>query len=127
MKSYERESLESGDSAAEKRDMPIGCETVETLQSERTPEAMAAQLLDPWIAGDRRRLEFEMEKWRDGTLSLGRTGADDDGRGELLLCLVQQMMGEPDLFAPRSEKMHLGVWVDLLVHLAHPEHAEPSR
>jgi hypothetical protein len=77
----------------------------------------AIRLLDPWIAGDRRRLDYEMRQWNEGTFELD----GDDGRAELLFCLVQQMIDEPDLFAPRSEKLHLGVWVDLLMHLAHPE------
>ena len=45
----------------------------------------------------------------------------DEGQEELLLCLVQQMMDEPNLFAPRSAKLHLGVWIDLLVNLAEPD------
>ncbi|HYA17021.1 MAG TPA: hypothetical protein VEF06_06125 [Bryobacteraceae bacterium] len=84
----------------------------------------AGRLLDSWIAGDRRRLDDELQQWRDGKLT--EKDPEDEGREELLRCLVEQMMEEPDLFAPRSEKMHLGVWVDLLLHLAHPELAEPA-
>jgi hypothetical protein len=83
----------------------------------QTTHLRAVRLLDPWIAGDRRRLDYEMRQWSEGGFELD----GDDGRAGLLFCLVQQMMDEPDLFAPRSEKLHLGVWVDLLMHLAHPE------
>ena len=74
----------------------------------------ASRLLDAWIAGDRQRLDYELSHWREGDFAM----EGDDGREELLLCLVRQMMDEPDLFAPRTAKLHLGVWVDMLVHLA---------
>ncbi len=109
------------DYPAEKRDMTAGLEVERVPEMDTPTRVMAERLLNPWIAGDKRRLESEMAKWREGVFTLQRQDVAEDGRGELLLCLVQQMMDEPDLFAPRSEKLHLGVWVDLLVHLAHPE------
>ena len=93
-----------------------GSNQMESDQAAQT-QFRASQLLNPWIAGDRRQLDYEMRRWREGNFALD----SNDGRAELLSCLVQQMMDEPDLFAPRSEKMHLGVWIDLLMHLAHPD------
>jgi hypothetical protein len=116
----EREMSGIGHGAVDKSDMTADVQL--TQASSNTPTSvMAERLLNPWIAGDRGRLEAEMGKWREGIFTLQPAGSQDDGRAELLLCLVQQMINEPDLFAPRTEKMHLGVWVDLLVHLAHPE------
>jgi hypothetical protein len=109
---------------AEKRDMLTESPTTDTPQSISRSKAHALRLLNPWISGDRRTLEFELNRWREGTFGLNSERVDaesNDGREELLFCLVQQMVDEPDLFAPRDEKMHLGVWVDLLSHLAHPE------
>ena len=82
----------------------------------------ARRLLDSWVSGDRQRLELELRLWQAGRRAA--VAMDDDGREDLLGCLVDQMTGEPDLFALRSDKLHLGVWVDLLVHLAHPEVGE---
>jgi len=82
----------------------------------------AARLLDAWIAGDRRRLDYELSQWHEGDFA----AQGEDGREELLLCLVRQMMDEPDLFAPRTAKLHLGVWIDMLAHLARPESSLPE-
>jgi hypothetical protein len=81
-----------------------------------TTRVRAARLLDAWIAGDRQRLNFELSHWREGDLAMNDEG--HGGRGELLLCVVRQMMDEPDLYASRTEKLHLGVWLDLLSHLS---------
>jgi hypothetical protein len=88
----------------------------------------AARLLDAWIAGDRHRLDYELSHWREGDFAAqGEDGEEgEDGREELLLCLVRQMMDEPDLFAPRTAKLHLGVWIDMLAHLARPESSLPE-
>jgi hypothetical protein len=86
----------------------------------------AARLLDAWIAGDRERLDFELSQWRDGDLVMRGSpsaSSNDDGRDELLLCVVRQMMSEPDLYASRSERIHLGVWMDMLAHLAESENS----
>jgi hypothetical protein len=117
MGAFDQEIARKEYPAAEERNMTASS-TIETPLSSRTVQDKALRLLDPWIAGDRRRLEMEMGQWREGVFALNR--ACDEGREELLLCLVQQMLDEPDLFAPRSEKMQLGVWIDLLMHLAHP-------
>jgi hypothetical protein len=81
-----------------------------------TNQVRAASLLDAWIAGDRQRLDYELNEWREGDLAM--EGEGDDSREELLLCVVRQMMDEPDLYASRSEKLHLGVWIDILTRLA---------
>ena len=83
----------------------------------RDSRVLAARLLDAWIAGDRRRLCYELSLWREGELA----AESGDDRWELLLGIVRQMMGEPDLFAPRQQKLHLGIWFDLLAHLAETE------
>jgi hypothetical protein len=77
--------------------------------------ARAARLLDAWVGGDRGRLDYELSQFRKGDCPI-----EADDRDDLLCFLAQQMMDEPDLFAPRTTKLHLGVWVDMLVHLAHP-------
>jgi hypothetical protein len=81
-------------------------------------QVLALRLLDAWIAGDRRRLDDELKCCAG--LSDGTTEINDE-REELLHYLAQQMMDEPDLFAPRNAKLHLGVWIDMLVHLAEGE------
>lgn len=83
----------------------------------------AGRLLDAWIAGDRRRLDYELSRCQERDFpARGNEDRDcEDGSEELLLCLVQQMMNEPNLFAPRSVNLHLGVWIDLLAHMARPE------
>jgi hypothetical protein len=88
-------------------------------------QVLALRLLDAWIAGDRRRLDDELKRCAGlsgGAAQSGEatTGIDDE-REELLQYLAQQMMDEPDLFAPRTSKLHLGVWIDMLVHLAEGE------
>jgi hypothetical protein len=87
------------------------------LRARTVTQLKATRLLDAWVAGDRRALEYELSQWR--AMDLEIEGAEE--REHLLFCLVQQMMDEPDLFAPRSEKLHLGVWVDLLTHLTGAE------
>jgi hypothetical protein len=104
--------------------MVTGAGMIDLSLKRTSTQRKAERLLDSWIAGDRRRLDCELQQWRDGKLT--EKDPEDEGREELLRCLVEQMMEEPDLFAPRREKMHLGVWVDLLLHLAHPELTEPA-
>ena len=93
--------------------------TIEQALGTTSTQLKAQRLLDFWVSGDQRRLEAELRHWRDH--GINQAVSNEDGPADLLRCLVSQMMDEPDLFAPRSEKLHLGVWVDLLVHLAHPE------
>ena len=77
-------------------------------------QVQAAQLLDAWVAGDRRRLDHLFNQCREENF----IGERQDGREELLQYLALQMKNEPDLFAPRTTKPHLGVWIDTLKHLA---------
>jgi hypothetical protein len=109
----------TGSSEVEKGDMASGSWMIDMSVRRTSTQLKAARLLDSWISGDRRGLDHELNDWREGRLI--ETDPTDEGREDLLRCLVEQMMDEPDLFAPRGEKLHLGVWVDLLVHLAHPE------
>jgi hypothetical protein len=95
----------------------VACTTDRASRTRTATQLKATRLLDAWVAGDRRALEFELNQWR--AIDLGIESGEE--REYLLLCLVQQMMDEPDLFAPRSEKLHLGVWVDLLTHLTGTE------
>jgi hypothetical protein len=95
-------------------------EPIAVRRTKTGTQIRAARLLDAWIAGDRRRLDYELKRWRSGDVAVSE---GIDGRAELLDCLVQQMMDEPDLFAPRTARLHLGVWIDMLVHLAEPEPA----
>jgi hypothetical protein len=87
------------------------------LQTRESTRARAARLLDAWVAGDRQRLAFELN-------NLAVQGGEcedaenEDGREELLLCVARQMLSEPDLYGSRAEKLHLGVWLDLLAHLS---------
>lgn len=111
-----------GPPGTEMGDMLTGSRTIDTAPPPVSTQLKARRLLDSWVSGDRQRLELELRLWQE--VRLEPVAADDDGREDLLGCLVDQMMGEPDLFAPRAEKLHLGVWVDLLVHLAHPEVGE---
>ena len=87
------------------------------LQSRESTRVRAARLLDAWVAGDRQRLAFELN-----SLTAQGEECDDleneDGREELLHCVARQMMSEPDLYGSRAEKLHLGVWLDLLAHLS---------
>jgi hypothetical protein len=92
-------------------------EQVAVLGAPLKSQILAARLLDAWIAGDCRRLNYELRQWNQDDFHVG----DEDDRLEVLRSLVQQMAAEPDLFAPRAEKLHLGVWIDLLEHLAKPE------
>ena len=71
--------------------------------------ARAARLLDAWVGGDRGRLDYELSQFR-----MGDSPMEADDREDLLCFLARQMMDEPDLFAPRTTKLHLGVWVDML-------------
>ena len=87
-----------------------------TIQRERS-RVRAARLLDAWIAGDRRRLDHELSYHVDGDPAQNH----EDEREELLLSLMRQMRSEPDLYASRAEKLHLGVWFDILARLAEPE------
>lgn len=103
-------------------DMLTDSGKIDTASAQASTQLKARRLLDSWVAGDRYRLELELRLWAESRFAPVAT--DGDGREDLLGCLIDQMMGETDLFAPRSEKLHLGVWVDLLVHLAHPEVGE---
>lgn len=94
-----------------------GREPILIRQTGESSQVRAARLLDPWIAGDRQRLDFELSQWRD----CDQLAEREDGREELLLCVVRQMMNEPDLYASRTEKLQIGVWLDMLTHLAQPE------
>jgi len=71
----------------------------------------AARLLDAWVAGDRQQLAFELN-------DLATHGVEWDGRQEMLLSVVREMMKESDLYISRTEKPRLGVWLDLLAHLS---------
>jgi len=87
------------------------------LQARESSRVRAARLLDVWVSGDQQRLIIELTDMANpGTGS--EAEETDKGREELLLCVVRQMMNEPDLYASRAEKLHLGVWLDLLAHLA---------
>jgi hypothetical protein len=90
------------------------------IRRSETTQVRAARLLDAWIAGDRLRLDYELSQWREGDLAMDGEGGDS--RKELLLCVVRQILDEPDLYASRSEKLPLGVWIDMLTHLAEPEY-----
>jgi hypothetical protein len=109
---------------AEMRDMVTGSGMIDMPLKRTSTQLKAGRLLDSWVSGDRRSLEHELRQECDSEPEDG--SPEGEGREELLRCLVDQMREEADLFAPRTEKMHLGVWVDLLVHLAHPEVAEPA-
>jgi hypothetical protein len=90
---------------------------VRVLQPRDSSRLRAARLLDAWVSGDRRRLTRELSDLAaPGSGCEG--GETNDGREELLLCVVRQMRSEPDLYASRAEKLHLGVWLDLLAHLS---------
>jgi hypothetical protein len=113
--------------AAEEKTMEISLvetrvnkdEQVTVLCAPLNSQILATRLLDAWIAGDYRRLDYELRPWKQDDFHAG----DEDDRLEVLRSLVEQMAAEPDLFAPRAEKLHLGVWIDLLEHLAKPERA----
>ncbi len=94
-----------------------GREPIRIRQTGEGSQVRAARLLDAWIAGDRQQLDYELGQWRDDDLLSER----EDGREELLLCVVRQMMNEPDLYASRTEKLQIGVWLDMLTRLAEPE------
>ena len=84
------------------------------LRTRTANQAQAAQLLDAWIAGDRRRLDQIFSQFRETDL----IGEGQGDREELLLCIALQMKSAPSLFEPRIAKPQLGVWIDMLTHLA---------
>src|SRR5579872_7068831 len=64
--------------SAEKRDMLTESPTTDTPQSISRSKADALRLLNPWISGDRRTLEFELRRWRDGAFAQNRKRVDAD-------------------------------------------------
>lgn len=78
-------------------------------------QILAAMLLDAWLSGDRCRLLWEVDR----TAALRPVPADgaECDRMEILAGIAYEM-ASADLFAPRTENARIGVWMDLLDHLA---------